>query len=340
MPALSRSPRYLVRRHRLQAGYSLVEFSAVAIPLLMAGLGSIELAHWFFVKQAVSLALLEAARAGITQHAAPQAMEAAFEKALLPLHPASQGQSAEQKLQSALRKRTQAVDGPAWRIEVLQPGPAAFADFGGTRLPISARHGLAAIDNHYQAEQHQRHLELGWPQGRGPASGLDIYEANTLALRLTYLHEPALPGLKGLIRQLVSGTDSYSARAMSRAGYLPMRQEIRLTMQTHALQWPASASGKISGRAVSAPPAAPATEPCAGIWCLRTGGQAPGTDASATAPQGGAPGSPDTAGPPHGHESPAPGSTPQAGPQPDASGDATTPQAGNPECGVTLCCLP
>ena len=306
----------------------------------MAGLGSIEIAHWFFVKQAVSLALLEAARAGITQHANPQAMEAAFEKALLPLHPASPGQSAEQKLQAALRKRSQAVNGPPWRIEVLQPGPAAFADFGGTRLPISAKHGLAAIDNHYQAEQHRRHLERGWPQGRGPASGATIYEANTLALRLTYLYEPALPGLKGLIRQLASGTDGYGAQAMSRAGYLPMRQEIRLTMQTHALQWPASASGKISAQAAATMPTTTIAEPCAGIWCLRTGRQASGAGSPATMPQSGTANPPDPAGPPYGHENLVPDPMPQAGPQPGAGVDTTTPQTENPECGVTLCCLP
>ncbi len=305
----------------------------------MAGLSSVEIAHWFFVKQAVSLALLEAARAGITQHAKPQAMEAAFEKALLPLHPASPGQSAEQKLQAALRKRSQGIGGPPWRIEILQPGPAAFADFGGTRLPVSARHGLAAIDNHYQAEQHQRHLERGWPQGRGPASGATIYEANTLALRLTYLYEPALPGLKGLIRQLASGTEVYGAHAMSR-GYLPMRQEIRLTMQTHALQWPASSSGKISAQAANTQLSAATTEPCAGIWCLRTGGQSPGTEPSATMPQSGNAGPPDPASPPYSHENLVPDPTPPAGPQPGAGADTTTPQTGNPECGVTLCCLP
>jgi hypothetical protein len=317
--------------HRAQAGYSLIEFSVVAAPLLMAGLGSVEVAQWFFTKQAISLALLEAGRAGITQHAHPHAIEMAFERALLPLYPASRGLSSTQRLRHALDRRGQATKNPPWRIEILNPHAATFLDFANPQLAISARHRLAAIDNNYQAEQHQRNIERGWSQGRGPASGLSVYEANTLVLRLTYLHEPALPGVKSLIRQLAPTSSGYGAQAMARAGYLPMQQEIRLTMQSHAVQWPASASSKVTGPAQAMSNDMPAAGPCTGIWCLQNG-MPPQTAPPSTPASGGA-GVPDTG------DSWLPPGSPQPSQNAPPTG-TTTPPADDLACGITLCCLP
>lgn len=323
------TPRHA--RHRAQAGYSLIEFSAVAAPLLMVGLGSVEVAQWFFTKQAISLALLEAGRAGITQHAHPRAIEMAFEQALLPLYPASKELSSAQRLRQALNRRGQATKSPPWRIEVLNPHTATFLDFANPHLAIGAHHRLAAIDNNYQAEQHQRNIERGWSQGRGPASGLSVYEANTLVLRLTYLHEPALPGMKGLIRQLAPTSSGYGAQAMARAGYLPMQQEIRLTMQSHAVQWPAGTSSKVTGPAQATSNDMPAAVSCTGIWCLQKGMSA--QTAPPGAPASGSAGIPDIGdswlppGSPH-----PPHNAPPTG--------TTTPPADDPACGITLCCLP
>lgn len=304
----------------------------------MAGLGTVELAQWFFVKQAVSLALLEAGRAGITQHANPQAIEAAFEQALLALYPQSGTQTPAQRLGQALRQRGKDTGGPPWQIEILQPGPKAFQDFGSRGLEAGALHGLPAIDNNYQAEQHQRYMARGWNQGRGPASGLSIHEANTLVLRLTYLHEPALPGVKSLVRQLAPGAQNYSAHAMAGGGYLPISQEIRLTMQTHPLQWPAPAHGKIVGATVTAPAqAAGATPACTGIWCFK--GEAslkplPGLENGGSVP---VPGAPADSG-----LGPAPEAPVQTPVTEGPAGPDTKPPSGapDPECGATLCCLP
>lgn len=338
MSLLPRPATTVCPADRRQTGSSLIEFSLIAAPLLMAGLGTLELAQWFFVKQAVSLALLEAGRAGITQHASPQAMEKAFQQALLALYPKSGKQTSAQRLQQALHRRNQDTGGPPWQIEVLQPGPKAFLDFGNSQLAPAAQHGLAAIDNNYQAEQHQRYIARGWNQGRGPASGLSIHEANTLVLRLTYLHEPALPGVKSLVRQLASGTQNYAARAMSSAGYLPISQEIRLTMQTHPLQWPALSNGKIVGAGATASAGfIAAAEPCTGIWCFKNGA---GTGLPLpTAPENSSatpvPSPPADSGPVPEIPGQQPGTEPPAGPGTNPPGGAQ-----DPECGVTLCCLP
>src|SRR3546814_15126512 len=84
---------FLAAQRYGQAGASLIEFSVVAVPILLLGLGSVDIASWFFTRQAVSLALLEAGRAGIVSHAHPQTMITAFEPHLLPPFPAASKQA-------------------------------------------------------------------------------------------------------------------------------------------------------------------------------------------------------------------------------------------------------
>lgn len=332
MCAIRPPPRHAATRRGTQQGQGLIEFSLVAAPVLMAGLGAIELAHWLTVKQAVSLALLEAGRAGITQNARPEAMEAAFEHALRPLFPAAGGQDAARRRNTQLAQRAARSGGPPWQIRIMQPGPDAFTDFASREPALAGRHGGPVINNSYQAEQHQRHIAGGWAQGRGPRSGLTVFEANTLVLRVSYLHEPALPGMKSLIRQLAPGSESYAARAMATGGYLPMSQEIRLTMQSHPMQWPDSASGKVvgaGGGAAVTPTMNP--EPCTGIWCL-----VPAKPPAASPPASDQSGTPL---PPF-DEVPAGTSASAQYPPPGQAGDAAArPPAIDPECGVTLCCL-
>src|SRR5690606_29344445 len=93
------------------------------------------------------------------------------------------------------------------------------------------------IDNNYQAEQHERHQAQGRPSGLGPVSGITIFDANSLVLRLTYMHEPLVPGMRPLMGLLSAGAQGY-ARAALAGGYLPMRQTLRLTMQSHPVAWP------------------------------------------------------------------------------------------------------
>ncbi len=321
-------------RRQEQAGSSLIEFSVIAIPVLLVGLGGIELAQWFYVKQAVSLALAEAGRAGIVDHASPKSIEAAFEKGLQTLFPPTSTQTSRQRLQDALAERAKVLGAPAWQIEVLAPTAQAFHDFQDPRLPISQQTGLAAINNHYQAEQDQRNRERGWPDGRGPSSGQSIYQANTLVLRTTYLQAPLLPGMKALIRLLPTGAHAYGQHAMATAGYLPIQQEIRLVMQSHPLQWPDAVNGKVVKPSASRYAAARPAKSCQGLWCIKPGavptgnagadgGQFNDIDGNPSLPE---PQAPNDTGPGHGAI------------ESEASELGVAPD--DPACGVTLCCLP
>lgn len=253
-----------------QSGAGIVEFAIVAVPVLLLGLGAIESAQWLFTRQAVSLALLEAGRAGITQHASPEAMIDAFEHALLPLHASASRSLARNRLESALAQRRQRLGAAPWRIEILSPAEAAYRDFADPALLISRQSGRAAINNNYLHEQNLRHRATGRPEGRGPLSGVDIFQANTLALRLSYLHEPAVPGMKALLSMLGNSQGTYRQRAMA-AGYLPMVREMAFIMQSHPVSWTMPENGKIVGpeRPASNPPSAAAH--CVGMWCLPQG---------------------------------------------------------------------
>ncbi|WP_066634309.1 hypothetical protein [Bordetella sp. H567] len=228
-----------------QRGGGTAAFAIAAVPLLFCALLAIEGARWHITRQALHLALLEAARAGATAHGRPAAIEQAFETALLPLfHPPGPHKSPRARMRASFLAVTQQTGAPPWRIDVLSPTAGAYADFGDTTLRVAGARGLPAISNDYQAEQHLRRRRMGWPGGRGPRSGQTIFEANTLRLRLAYAHPPMVPGVRTLLRRLASVAGGRDPAA--RAGMLRIAMELDLPMQSHPVQWSAAADGRLS----------------------------------------------------------------------------------------------
>jgi len=247
---------------RTVRGMAATEFVLVSIPLLLAGLGAFEAAHWNLTRQAVSFALLEGARAGAVSHASPAAIEAALHRGLLPLGDASR------RLPGGLTP---------WQVDILSPRAAHFTDFPG---PDS--NGMRTILHAYQDLQHQRALSSGLPGGRGRVSGNTIFGANTLSLRLHYLYVPLVPGMRSFLRQLGAALPDadFAAQAMRQAGALPIRQTVSVTMQSSAWEW--QHGGRIAPPAARQPGHAPVPThtpgelpPCNGIWC-----DGPGADRS------------------------------------------------------------
>lgn len=221
----------------------MAEFIIVALPFLFVGMGSIELAHWMYTRQAVSLALLDAGRAAITHHNHADSIVTAFETSLRPLY-ASAGHDTTQRLEQALAQRQHRMGDAPWQIEALSPSATSFQDFADPDLDVAGTSGQAVINNNYQAEQDARYRALGWPEGRGPVSGQTVFEANTAVLRLTWPHEPRLPLVVPLLRALGDAQGDYRQRALA-SGYLPIARQITLTMQSHPVQWSNSADGKV-----------------------------------------------------------------------------------------------
>lgn len=212
-----------------QLGAAALEFSVAAAIVLLLGLLSAEAARWHGARQMAHLALMEAGRAGATAHGDPARMRSAYLQALLPLYADAQGPAgAARRQQRALAELAEITGSAPWRIEVLLPDEQSFRDHARTNLKVAAAPGLRAIDNDYLDLQHAR---------RPPRPGTqDIFRANTLKLRLTYLHKPLLPPLRALLAVLGRGDDSYAGLARA-SGLLPIRIELETEMHTHPVDW-------------------------------------------------------------------------------------------------------
>ncbi len=213
-------------RHR---GAAAIEFAVAGAIVLLLGLLAIEAARWHAARQMALLALTEAARAGATGHGDPAPMRSAFLLALLPLHADADGPTgATRRLDNAMAELRALTGSDPWRIEVLQPDERAFREHGRPGLKVPAAPGLPAIDNDYQDLQHAR---------RPPRAGAqDIFRANTLKLRLTYLHKPLLPALRALLAVLGRQDDSYAGHAQTK-GLLPIVVELEQEMHSHPVDW-------------------------------------------------------------------------------------------------------
>jgi len=289
-----RSASRLHRRtcHTRASGFSLVEFLLISVPILLLTLGGMELTHWFHVRHMVGLALVEAARAGATQHAQPAAIAQAFERALRPLFAGATPQATDVRLTLALRTRSRAMgDGPPWQIRIVRPDARDFAQFAAPALAIARRSGLPAIRNDYQFEQQQLHTQAhgdGMPANADASANSDahihadarafrnatVFQANTLVLRLSYPHSPLLPGVARLLAGLHIHTDAYARRALA-AGLLPMVREVHLNMASHPVDWPSLPDGRVikgltDDTAPGGPPPSgpiPGSASCVGLWC-------------------------------------------------------------------------
>ncbi|QQB34969.1 pilus assembly protein [Achromobacter deleyi] len=213
----------------LQRGAAALEFTLVAVLVLLLALGTVEAVRWQLTRQVAHLALLQAARAGATAHADPARIRAAFQQALLPLHAGSGGDAGARRRQASAQTRIAArVGASPWRIEILRPDAQAFRDHARPGLRTDAPGGLPAIDNAYQALQYARRPDL--PDSRS------IFLANTLRLRLTYLYRPLLPPLRTLLAALARADGSYAAAAWAN-GLVPIGMELELEMHSHPVDW-------------------------------------------------------------------------------------------------------
>ncbi|MER1966228.1 hypothetical protein [Castellaniella sp. GW247-6E4] len=224
-----------------QRGAGMAGFLLTALPVLLLGAGGIETAHWLFLRQSLGFALVEAGRAAITRQAEPAALAQAFERALRILHPQPP------QLEAALAWRRHALDGLPWRIRIVRPARAAFLDHADADLGArGAPARLATIRNDRQDEQYRRDRAKGWPEGRGPTSGDTIFEANTLALELTWPHRPLLPGVAAVLRLMArpSAPSDYRQRVLAQ-GLLPIMRSTMLAMHSHPARWPDLADGRV-----------------------------------------------------------------------------------------------
>lgn len=248
--------RFKLTKHRCQhssaykgsqQGAGSVEFLVMAIPLIFLALGTFDVARWMAERQVLGLALQEAGRAGVVSHASPQAMRIAFEHAARALFVAPDGKASQRRVRQFAQTLSNAARTPPWQIEILSPSAAAYRDFSHTKspVPMAARHSAtppSKINNYYLAEQNAHYRRIWGADGRGPESGMNIFEANTLSLRLRYAYAPRSPGVKPLLRTVAESSNPYSRQLFSH-GYLPIRRDMAMMMHSHPGLWPLPANG-------------------------------------------------------------------------------------------------
>ena len=238
-----------------ECGASMLESTVCLLALLLAGFTVFEIAQWHVTRHLTRLALHAATREGALTGANPKSIESAAATVLRSRHapirrlPAIDAREIHsipgQRVRSGLRPL---------RIEILSPTAPMFADFADA--PLSQTRQRPTIRNDFLAEQHAAHRARGWEGGAGPLSRKDIFDANTLRLRLTVLHAPHVPGLAMLIRMMPATGDPVTDTA-HRNGLLPIAVEADSAMHSHPMLWvepspprddaPLASNGRIAG---------------------------------------------------------------------------------------------
>lgn len=192
---------YMRPRTRRQQGAVLIETSLILIPILFAAGLAVELLHSNQLRHVATLALYQTGRVASTTQAMPETMLAAFRQAIAPLF-AGQGRKGgtQTDTHSSEQLFSLRTGLPLWQVEIISPTPATFRDFADPAL--TRMQGRPVIRNSYMAQQHQKHMDAGWPGGRGPLSGQTVFQANTLTLRLTLLYSSTVPGARLIMKGL------------------------------------------------------------------------------------------------------------------------------------------
>ncbi|HZO20864.1 MAG TPA: TadE family protein [Steroidobacteraceae bacterium] len=193
----------LVRLDR-QAGATMVEFALVMPFALLLVLGLIQIGLMYSAKAVVNEAAFMAARAGAVQNAQVDKMTAAMQKALIPFYQDTTNSDAATRLTAALASAKADTDCASasqcfLKIEVLNPTPAAFADFGITS-GASQGHTFIPNDN-LEFRSHA-------VKGKTGGSGESIQDANALKIKVTYGYELKVPLIATLFKAVLCGTDS------------------------------------------------------------------------------------------------------------------------------------
>lgn len=218
-----------------QRGMFLIEASLILIPLLLITGLIFEMTQLSHINNIARLALYETGRYASVTQANPAGFERVFKQAVLALFvPHGSYRSAQHRQGAHIKNHRRITGRSLWKLDVLSPTKASFRDFADARL--SRLNRLPTIRNDYQDVQHQQRLNQGWPSGRGPQSGQTVFQANTLHIKLTYLHRPLVPGIQTVLKVLGQvRTDEIGQNW--RQGLLPVVLTHEVMMQSDLLDW-------------------------------------------------------------------------------------------------------
>ena len=179
-----------------QEGATMVEFAIVCPFALLLVLGIIQMGLMFTAKEVVNEAAFLAARAGAVQHAQVDKMKGVMTKALVPFYQDTTNTNDISRLGAALLKSQ--ADTAFVTVEVLNPTPAAFQDFGLPPTGASQNHTYIPNDN----------LEFRPHSVKGNNSNQSIQDANALKIKVTYGYEIKVPLMQSVIKSVMCGFDT------------------------------------------------------------------------------------------------------------------------------------
>jgi TadE-like protein len=180
-----------------QAGVSTVEFAIVSPFALLVVLGLIQIGLMFTAKEVVNEGAFLAARAGAVQNAQlntpdQTGIQDVMVKALIPFYQDTTITNDQTRLNDALGKAND--DAAFIHVEVLNPTPAAFADFG---ITSSASGGHTYIPND--------NLEYRSHTYKGSTSHYSIQDANALKIKVTYGYQLKVPLMQTVLSLIMCG---------------------------------------------------------------------------------------------------------------------------------------
>lgn len=204
---------------RRQRGITLVEFAIVFPVATLFVLGLVQTGLVYMAKLNLNHASFMAARVGATHHASEKVMREAVIRGLSPFYQDSTNTNDLTRLAKAyLASQKDNIPLVPWaaRVEILNPSPDAFTDFG-VRDPRT-RATYIPNDN-----LEWRSLDLG------SRSKMNIRDANLLKIRVTYGYELKVPLVAGMLSRVMCGgtigVDAYGDVKPWEAVFGPVSQE-------------------------------------------------------------------------------------------------------------------
>jgi len=185
-----------------QSGATLVEFAIVTPFALLLVLAIIQLGLMYSAKELVNEGAFMAARAGAVQNAQVDKITDVMVRSLVPFYQDTTNTDDLSRLAQALANATtDTVCIPFvhcfLKVEVLNPTPAAFDDFG---ITSNASDGHTYIPND--------NLEYRPHSFQGDSSHYSIQDANALKIKVTYGYELKVPLMKAVFSAIMCGVDS------------------------------------------------------------------------------------------------------------------------------------
>lgn len=215
------------------AGQAMAEFIVVLPVLLLLILGAFQFALVFMAKSTLNQAAFYADREGTLNNASSTSMKEGLASGLAPLYQNTSFGTGVTMAAVAQASALAAVYTPGTAcIQVLNPGSAAFSDFG-----VSVPSGNAGGGNVTEIPNARL---LYQPTTVGASSGEDIQDANLLKIRVNYCYHLIVPLINTTIKALaatgaISVGGAWQAACYANGG-IPLVANSTMLMQSPAIQ--------------------------------------------------------------------------------------------------------